>query len=118
MQIVERIKAICKEKNTTMGTLEKELGLGNGSIRRWDEKTPGADKILLIANRLEVTTDWLLTGQEGKEGKALLPDEKNLIEIYRTTNDIGQPLIIQQAKAIQQTLPREQEQKSSDSKIG
>lgn len=115
MEIVERIKALCKEKGTTMGTLEKELGLGNGSIRRWDEKTPGADKILLIANRLEVTTDWLLTGKFPAD---LDTNEQKLVNIYRDTNNIGQPLIIQQATSIQQTLPREQEQQSSDFKIG
>lgn len=116
MGIVERIKTLCKQKGTTMGTLEKELGLGNGSIRRWDQKTPGADKILLIANRLEVTTDWLLTG---KESTGLESNEQNLINIYRETNDIGQPLIIKQAESIQQALPREkQEQKSSNSMIG
>lgn len=116
MEIVERIKALCKKKGTTMGTLEKELGLGNGSIRRWNERTPGADKILLIANRLEVTTDWLLTGKETKD---LEPNEQELVKLYRTTNDIGQPLIIKQAESIQQTLPREkQEQESSNSMIG
>ena len=115
MEIVERIKALCKEKGTTMGTLEKELGLGNGSIRRWDEKVPGADKVLLIANRLEVTTDWLLTGSESAD---LNPNEQKLVDIYRDTSDIGQPLIIQQASSIQKTLPRAQEQKSSDFKIG
>lgn len=115
MEIVERIKTLCKEKGTTMGTLEKELGLGNGSIRRWDEKVPGADKILLLANRLEVTTDWLLTGKESKD---LNSNEQKLINIYRDTNDIGQTLIIQQADSIQQILPRKEERKSSNTKIG
>lgn len=116
MEIVERIKTVCKKKGTTMGTLEKELGLGNGSIRRWNEKTPGADKILLIANRLEVTTDWLLTGKEAGE---LTQDEKKLVDLYRNTNDTGQPLTMKHAEDIQQALPREKpEQKSLDSKIG
>ncbi len=117
MQIVERIKEICKQKGTTMGTLEKELGLGNGSIRRWDTKTPGADKILLIANRLEVSTDWLLTGNAPKE---ITADEKKLVELYRNTNEIGQPLTIKHAEDIQKALPRTNTSspESSASKIG
>lgn len=101
-----------------MGTLEKELGFGNGSIRRWDEKTPGADKVLLIANRLEVTIDWLLTGKEAKD---LTQDEKKLIELYRKTNDEGQPITMKHAEDIQKVLPRQEtlkEQISSNSKIG
>ena len=44
MDIVKRIKQKCAEKGTTMGTLEKELGFANGTIRRWDERVPGADR--------------------------------------------------------------------------
>lgn len=57
MDIVKRIKQKCAEKGTTMGTLEKELGFANGSIRRWDERVPGADRVLILANRLEISVD-------------------------------------------------------------
>ncbi len=116
MEIVERIKELCRQKGTTMGTLEKELGLGNGSIRRWDEKTPGADKILLIADRLEVSTDWLLTGKNITE---MTPDELKLVELYRNTNEIGQPLTMKHAEDVQKALPRDAASpESSSSKIG
>ena len=116
MEIVERIKELCRQKGTTMGTLEKELGLGNGSIRRWDEKTPGADKILLIADRLEVSTDWLLTGKNITE---MTPDELKLVELYRNTNEIGQPLTMKHAEDVQKDLPRDAASpESSSSKIG
>lgn len=116
MTLVERIKLKCKENHTSMNALEGELGFGNGTLRRWDERTPGADRILILANRLNTSVDWLLTG---KENRGLEPTEQNLINLYRKTNDIGKPLIIKQAESIQQALPREeQKQKLSDSKIG
>ena len=34
MQMVERIKKICKQKGTNISNLEKELGFGNRKIRR------------------------------------------------------------------------------------
>ena len=64
MSIVERIKVRCKEKGTSMNALEKELGFGNGSIRLWDKKEPGSQKVILVAERLDLSLDWLLTGKE------------------------------------------------------
>ena len=86
MNIVERIKLKCTELNTTMGTLEKELGLGNGTIRRWNEKEPGANRVELIAKRLGVSTDWLITGKETAD---LTPEEQDLLNDFRGTNQEG-----------------------------
>ena len=118
MSIVERIKEKCKEQNTSMNALEKLLGFGNGSIRLWNKKIPGSDKVILVAKQLNVSIDWLLTGKEASD---LTQEEKRLVELYRNTNDIGQPLTMKHAEDIQQTLPRidqTQEQKSLNSQIG
>lgn len=118
MSIVERIKEKCKEQKTSMNALEKLLGFGNGSIRLWDKKIPGSDKVILVAKQLNVSIDWLLTGKEFSD---LTLEEKRLVELYRNTNDIGQPLTMKHAEDIQQALPRSdqpQEQKSSNSQIG
>lgn len=113
MQIVERLKEKCKEKHTTMGTLERELQLGNGTIRRWDEKTPSADKVLAVANRLEVSVDWLLTGKESGE---LTAEEQKLINLYRTTDNRGKKNIMRTAEA--EADNGEQTDQISTSKIG
>ena len=122
MSIVERIRNLCKSENTTLAALERELNLSNGSIAKWDKSTPSIEKILLITNRFNVNIDWLVTGKEAAE---LTPNEQELIELYRNTNDIGQPLITNHAKDIQKALPRQDinqeikpEIKLSDSKIG
>ena len=84
-----------------MGTLEKELGFGNGTIRRWDERMPSADKALIIANRLEVTVEWLLTGKESAE---LSPEEQELVECYRAANDQGKRAVMTMARLQKQEL--------------
>ena len=95
MQIVDRIKAKCKEKGTTMGTLEKELGFANGTIRNWDIKTPGLDRAYKLANRLEVSLEWIITGKEDAE---LTPEENRLIECYRAADPPGKDAILGQAE--------------------
>ena len=109
MDIVKRIKQKCAEKGTTMGTLEKELGFANGSIRRWDERVPGADRVLILANRLEISVDWLLTG---KESGNLTPEEQQLIDYYRKADDRGKRSILRTAESESTEL------ESSASKLG
>jgi hypothetical protein len=116
MTILDRIKQKCSENNKSISSLENESILGHGTIRRWNDKIPSIDKVQIVADMLNVSIDWLVTG---KENRGLEPTEQNLINLYRKTNDIGKPLIIKQAESIQQALPREeQKQKLSDSKIG
>lgn len=109
MDIVKRIKEKCAEKGTTMGTLEKELGFANGSIRRWDERVPGADRVLTLANRLEISVDWLLTG---KESGNLTPEEQLLVDHYRRADNRGKRSIMRIAESESEEL------ESSTSKLG
>lgn len=118
MELIERIENICKQKGYSIMRLEKESGLSNGQIRKWKTQKPSYDKVASVANTLNVTIDWLITG---KEAKNLTLDEKKLLELYRNTNDIGQPLTMKHAEDIQQALPRSdqtREQGSSNSQIG
>lgn len=110
MTLVDRIKLKCKEKSTSMNALEGELGLGNGTIRRWDERVPGADRLLSLANRLDVSVDWLLTGKEQNE---LTDAENHLIELYRQADDTGKRIIMTNAEMVNPSP----EQQSTTSKI-
>ena len=109
MTIVERIKEKCKEKNTSMNALEKEIGLGNGTIRLWDVKDPGASKVIAVANKLGCSLDWILIGKEPEE---LTQDEKHIIDLYRAADERGKRHIEQCAQA------EAQERGSCTSKIG
>lgn len=116
--LVERIKEKCKENNLTFKALELELGFGNGNIRRWDTQKPSYDKIIAVAEKLNVSFNWLIFGKESDD---LTQNEQKLIDLYRKTNDIGQPLTMKHAEDVQQALPRvdqTQEQRSLNSQIG
>ncbi len=102
MSIVERIKMRCKELNTSMNALEKELGFGNGSIRLWDTKEPGAKKALAVAEKLEKSLDWLLTGKEAGD---LTPEEQLLVDLYRSSSGTGQEIILDNARSMQARFP-------------
>lgn len=59
----ERIRALCRKGGTSIPKLELELGLGSGSISKWDKVSPKADTLQKIADRFGVTVDYLLTGR-------------------------------------------------------
>lgn len=81
MSITDRIQTVAKEKGLSIKALEKEIGLGNGTIRRWTEKSPQCDKLVMVANYLQVSLDWLVYGKEHGD---LTLEEQELISAYRT----------------------------------
>lgn len=95
MDIVERIKLKCAEIGTNIANLEKELGIGNGVIRRWNERNPGAIHMLKVAEWLNVSVDWLLTG---KEAGNLTPEEQLLVDLYRQADARGKRSILRTAQ--------------------
>lgn len=60
MSLVQKIKMLCDEKKISIAELERKLDFANSSIRKWDERTPGVDKIQKVADYFDVSTDYLL----------------------------------------------------------
>lgn len=64
ISMVERIQDLCSSKDTTLIGLEREIGLGRGTIRNWDKNSPSVDKVQKVADYFNVSTDYLLYGFE------------------------------------------------------
>lgn len=60
MNTVERIKAICKERGIPIARLERECGFANGYISQLRKGTVPDNRLIIIANYLGVTVDYLL----------------------------------------------------------
>lgn len=60
MQIVENIKELCKQNNTTIPKVEKELGLGNGGIYSWNKSSPTIKKLQKVADYFNVPISRIL----------------------------------------------------------
>ena len=63
MSIVSNIKLLCKQRNTTIGKISKELNISSG-IYRWDKNTPSVDKLITIADYFNVSVDYLIGRQK------------------------------------------------------
>lgn len=66
--MVEKIKELCKIKKISISKLEKQAGLGNGTIGKWEKfmRKPKYESLKSIAEVLDVPLS-VLTGEEQKE---------------------------------------------------
>lgn len=64
MNSVELVKNICKERKIPISRLEIDCGFSNGYIRKLKEGKFPSDRIQIIANYLDVSVDFLMTGKE------------------------------------------------------
>lgn len=65
--LLENISELCKSRRITFAELERSTGLGNGTVRRWNEMNPRVDKLKLVADFFGVTIDSLLQDAEQDE---------------------------------------------------
>jgi len=64
MSIVLNIQFLCRDHNTTVPKLEKDLEFGKGAIYKWDKNSPSIDKLQKVADYFKVSTEYLLLGFE------------------------------------------------------
>ena len=58
--LFERVKTLCEEHKTNIAKLERDCGLANATIRRWEVNTPNADSLVKVADYFGVSVDYLL----------------------------------------------------------
>lgn len=75
MNSVERVKTICKDRKIPISKLERDLGYSNGYIGQLRKGTFPNDRLKEIAEYLEVSIDYLMTGED----KSSLTDNKYYI---------------------------------------
>ena len=63
--VYTRIKQICERKGVSVAFVEREAGLTNGSISKWNDSKPIAENLHAVAKVLGVTVEDLLEENEG-----------------------------------------------------
>ena len=57
--IYKNVVALCKKHNISVSKLEKEVGLGNGTIGKWEKVSPTVERVEKVANYFGVSIDAL-----------------------------------------------------------
>lgn len=79
MNMADRISNLIKCRGLTNHAVEKELGFGNGAIRRFATSSPSVDKIVLLSNFLNVSVDYIITGKSGEPCDELPEEEREIL---------------------------------------
>ena len=89
MTSVERVKAICKERRIAISRLEKDLGFSNGYIGQLRKGVLPDDRLMMIADYLNVTPQFLMTGENNLDAASTLTsrDERDIEKILENTRN-------------------------------
>lgn len=86
----ERIRKRCKDLGYNVQTVERMAGLSQGAINKWKTSVPRADALFSVARILEVSPEWLLTGEgqaEAQEAKPKIVGAGPLAELIQEAQD-------------------------------
>ena len=59
--LLENIRRLCSKKPVSIAKLERETGIGNGTISRWDTSSPSIENVQKVADYFGVTVNDLLS---------------------------------------------------------
>lgn len=60
MLIYDNVKKLCKEHGVSIAAVEKQAGLSNGAIGKWNESSPTVENLQAVARILDCSVDDLL----------------------------------------------------------
>lgn len=79
----ERLKAVCKERNTSVTAMLKALNLSTSGTGYWKKgKLPNGEVLAQIANYLDTSIDYLIFGEYRTN---LTEEQLHLLELYEST---------------------------------
>lgn len=78
MNIADRIQNLRKLRGISQEQLADRLGVSRQTISKWEseQSAPDMEKIILLSDYFEVTTDYLLKGIEKQEEGTQKPDAR------------------------------------------
>lgn len=114
-ELVEFIRASCKNQGSSITKMEKDLKFANGTIGKWanGKRYPPKDKLLLVSDFLRISIEELM-GEEQKEKpntldgielEKLSPARRALLEALEDMDDENIMKIVRIAQAVKKELP-------------
>lgn len=99
----DNLLVACEKKGIKVTPLVIECGGASGSISNWKKgASPNSDIVLKLATRLNVSTDYLLTGKDKFLNDNLDTDQQELIEDYKTLSDIDKARVLERVKTLKE----------------
>ena len=91
MNIADRIQSLRKIKGISQEELASKIGVSRQAVSKWEseQSVPDIEKIIIMSDFFEVTTDYILKGIETKQMSEKQIDSKALTIVGSFLNFIG-----------------------------
>ena len=125
MTIGERLFEIMNEKNISMPELSRMTGISRHTIFDWQRRNtnPGADKIMVICEALQITPEELLVGKQDNEkpeyDHSIITDDIEM-QIMKECHDLSEAKkkrLLAYVSMLQNTKEREEMDNEQNDKI-
>lgn len=79
-ELVEFIRVSCKSQNSSITKMEKDLKFANGTVGKWanGKRYPPKDKLLLVADFLQISIEELMGEAPEQKEKPNTPETVSL----------------------------------------
>lgn len=97
MNVADRIQSLRKAKGISQEELADRIGVSRQAVSKWEseQSTPDIEKVILLSDYFEVTTDYLLKGIESKpDSEVKKPRACIFAAIGTAVNVIGLLIVI------------------------
>lgn len=87
-ELVEFIRVSCKNRNSSITKMEKDLSFANGTVGKWanGKRYPPKDKLSLVADFLQISIEELM-GQDSEQKEKPAPGGSELDAKAQATLD-------------------------------
>ena len=122
MTIGERLFKIMNEKNISMPELSRMTGISRHTIFDWQRRNtnPGADKIMVICEALQITPEELLVGKQDNEkpeyDHSIITDDIEM-QIMKECHDLSEAKkkrLLAYVSMLQNTKEKEREETDNE----
>lgn len=87
-ELVEFIRVSCKNRNSSITKMEKDLSFANGTVGKWanGKRYPPKDKLSLVADFLQISIEELM-GQDSEQKEKPAPGGSELDAAFNAVLD-------------------------------
>lgn len=86
MGFYDQIQMLCKEQHVSVRELERSCEFAQGTLKRWNSVVPGVDKLIRVADQLQVSLDELC-GRENPSDVDIMPIVESYMKDYNTMSE-------------------------------
>lgn len=102
MDSVERVKTLCKDRRIPIYKLERDCGFSNGYISQLRKGTFPSDRLYRIADYLNVSPSYILTGKEKTDDLSV--EQEQLLSYFNSLNVLGRKTAVERVKELSEIL--------------